>query len=273
MRASFWVVAPLLARFGEARVSLPGGCAIGTRPVDLLIMALERLGAQIDIDGGYVVAKTPKGLKGAEIVFPKVTVSGTHVALMAAALANGTTVIENAAREPEVVDLANCLNKMGAKVTGQGSDTITIEGVERLHGHTHRVLPDRIDPDLEAAETFQASPTGQRLLHAPAAINAMIVLNTYMATISSPCTGRKPSTPTGTMNARTRNSRDADAAGEVTFTYTATRGVSGLVVLTAASPMRTDSASVRLRVLDPVPAGSDASASVSVSDPDPLAKD
>ena len=106
MRASFWVIAPLLARCGEARVSLPGGCAIGTRPVDLLLMALERLGGQIDIEGGYAVARAPKGLRGAEIDFPKVTVGGTHVALMAAALAQGTTVLHNAAREPEVIDLA-----------------------------------------------------------------------------------------------------------------------------------------------------------------------
>src|SRR3954466_313989 len=145
MRASFWVIAPLLARLGEARVSLPGGCAIGTRPVDLLIMALERLGASLDIDAGYVVAKAPGGLKGAEIVFPKVTVGGTHVALMAATLADGTTVVENAAREPEVVDLANCLIKMGAKIEGAGSSTIVIDGVPRLHGATHEVLPDRIE--------------------------------------------------------------------------------------------------------------------------------
>ncbi|MGJ3264486.1 MAG: UDP-N-acetylglucosamine 1-carboxyvinyltransferase [Salinarimonas sp.] len=145
MRASFWVIAPLLARFGEARVSLPGGCAIGTRPVDLLILALERLGAQIEIDAGYVVAKTPKGLKGAEIAFPKVTVSGTHVALMAAVLANGTTVIENAAREPEIVDVADCLNKMGARITGAGTSTVVIEGVPRLGSARHEVLPDRIE--------------------------------------------------------------------------------------------------------------------------------
>src|SRR5689334_20502040 len=117
MRASFWVVAPLVARMGEARVSMPGGCAIGTRGLDLLIMALERLGAKIDIDGGYVVARAPKGLQGAEIRFPKVTVGGTHTALMAAALSSGTTVIENAAREPEVTDVADCLNKMGAKIS------------------------------------------------------------------------------------------------------------------------------------------------------------
>ena len=145
MRASFWVVGPLLARMGEARVSMPGGCAIGTRPVDLLIMALERLGGDIEIDGGYVVARAPKGLRGGDIVFPKVTVGGTHTALMAAALADGTTVIENAAREPEVVDLADCLNKMGARITGAGTSRIVVEGVSRLNGARHTVLPDRIE--------------------------------------------------------------------------------------------------------------------------------
>src|SRR5690348_16018233 len=121
MRASFWVIAPLVARMGEARVSMPGGCAIGTRPVDLLITALQRLGAESEMDGGYVVARAPNGLKGGEIAFPKVTVSGTHTAVMAATLASGTTVIENAAREPEVTDLADCLNKMGAKIAGAGT--------------------------------------------------------------------------------------------------------------------------------------------------------
>ncbi len=145
MRASFWVIAPLVARLGEARVSMPGGCAIGTRPVDLLIMALERLGAAIEVDGGYVVARAPRGLKGAEFTFPKVTVGGTHVALMAATLADGTTVIENAAREPEVADLANCLVKMGARIEGAGSSRIVVTGVGRLHGATHEVLPDRIE--------------------------------------------------------------------------------------------------------------------------------
>jgi UDP-N-acetylglucosamine 1-carboxyvinyltransferase len=135
----------MVARLGEARVSMPGGCAIGTRPVDLLIMALERLGATMEIDGGYVVAKAPRGLQGGEIDFPKVTVGGTHVALMAATLANGTTVIRNAAREPEVVDLANCLIKMGAKIQGAGESEIVVEGVSRLHGATHEVLPDRIE--------------------------------------------------------------------------------------------------------------------------------
>jgi UDP-N-acetylglucosamine 1-carboxyvinyltransferase len=145
MRASFWVIAPLLARMHEAKVSLPGGCAIGTRPVDLLIMALEKLGATIQIDGGYVVAAAPNGLIGAEIDFPKVTVSGTHVALMAATLAKGTTVIKNAACEPEITDVADCLNKMGAKIVGAGTPRIVIEGVTKLHGARHTVLPDRIE--------------------------------------------------------------------------------------------------------------------------------
>jgi UDP-N-acetylglucosamine 1-carboxyvinyltransferase len=137
MRASFWVIAPLIARMGEARVSLPGGCAIGTRPVDLLVMALQRLGAEIEIDRGYVVAQAPKGLKGGEIVFPKVTVGGTHTAIMAATLADGVTDIENAACEPEIVDLADCLNKMGAKITGAGTNHIVITGVPRLSGARH----------------------------------------------------------------------------------------------------------------------------------------
>jgi UDP-N-acetylglucosamine 1-carboxyvinyltransferase len=145
MRASFWVLAPLVARAGEARVSLPGGCAIGTRPVDLLIMALEKLGAEIEIDGGYVVARAKNGLRGGEIVFPKVTVGGTHTALMGAVLARGMTVIENAAREPEIGDLAACLNKMGAKISGAGTSRIIVEGVSRLSGARHSVLPDRIE--------------------------------------------------------------------------------------------------------------------------------
>jgi UDP-N-acetylglucosamine 1-carboxyvinyltransferase len=145
MRASFWVIAPLLARMGQARVSMPGGCAIGTRPVDLLLMALARLGAAIEIERGYVVVRAPQGLRGAEIVFPKVTVGGTHVALMAASLAHGTSVIENAAREPEIVDLAACLTKMGARISGAGESRIVVEGVTRLSGARHRVLPDRIE--------------------------------------------------------------------------------------------------------------------------------
>jgi UDP-N-acetylglucosamine 1-carboxyvinyltransferase len=145
MRASFWVVAPLVARMGEAKVSMPGGCAIGTRPVDLLIMALEKLGAEIEIESGYVIARAKKGLHGGEIVFPKATVGGTHTALMAASLAIGTTVIENAAREPEIADVAECLNKMGAKILGAGTSRIVIEGVSKLHGARHMVLPDRIE--------------------------------------------------------------------------------------------------------------------------------
>jgi len=156
MRASFWVVAPLVARLGEAKVSMPGGCAIGTRPVDLLIMALERLGADIEIDRGYVIARAKNGLKGGEIKFPKVTVGGTHTALMAASLARGTTVIENAAREPEVTDVADCLNKMGAKITGAGTSRIMVEGVAKLGGAHHRVLPDRIETGTYAMAAAMA---------------------------------------------------------------------------------------------------------------------
>jgi UDP-N-acetylglucosamine 1-carboxyvinyltransferase len=145
MRASFWVIAPLVARMGEAKVSMPGGCAIGTRPVDLLIMALEKLGAEIEIEGGYVIARARKGLRGGEVVFPKVTVGGTHTALMAASLAHGTTVIENAAREPEIGDVALCLNKMGARISGAGTSRIVVEGVPKLSGARHAVLPDRIE--------------------------------------------------------------------------------------------------------------------------------
>ncbi len=145
MRASFWVIGPLLGRMGRAKVSLPGGCAIGTRPVDFYLQALERLGVRIRIEAGYVLADAPNGLKGAEIFFPKVSVGATHTALMAAVLADGKTVIHNAAREPEVIDLADLLNRMGAKVSGAGTATIEIEGVARLHGARHSVLPDRIE--------------------------------------------------------------------------------------------------------------------------------
>src|SRR5262249_19559445 len=161
MRASFWVVAPLVARMGEAKVSMPGGCAIGTRPVDLLIMALERLGAEIAIDRGYVIARAKNGLKGGEIKFPKVTVGGTHTALMAASLARGTSVIENAAREPEVTDVADCLNKMGAKITGAGTSRIVVGGVPTLAGARHRVLPDRIETGTYA---MAAAMTGGDVL-------------------------------------------------------------------------------------------------------------
>jgi UDP-N-acetylglucosamine 1-carboxyvinyltransferase len=156
MRASFWVLAPLVARMGEARVSMPGGCAIGTRPVDFLLMAMERLGAVIEIDAGYVIARAPKGLRGAEIVFPKVTVSGTHTALMGAVLAQGTTVIENAAQEPEIGDLAACLTKMGARISGAGTPRIVIDGVGRLSGTRHSVLPDRIETGTYAMAVAMA---------------------------------------------------------------------------------------------------------------------
>jgi UDP-N-acetylglucosamine 1-carboxyvinyltransferase len=145
MRASFWVIAPLLARMGEAKVSLPGGCAIGTRPVDLLIMVLDKLGATIEIEAGYVHAVARGGLVGAEIQFPKVTVGGTHTALMAASLARGHTRLVNAACEPEVVDLAQCLVKMGARIKGAGQPVVEIEGVASLSGASHVVLPDRIE--------------------------------------------------------------------------------------------------------------------------------
>ncbi|QKC85780.1 UDP-N-acetylglucosamine 1-carboxyvinyltransferase [Mesorhizobium sp. NZP2077] len=146
MRASFWVIGPLLARMGEAKVSLPGGCAIGTRPVDLFLEGLQVLGADIDVDTGYVIAKTRNGrLVGNRYVFPKVSVGATHVLMMAASLAKGETVLENAACEPEIVNLAECLNAMGARISGAGTPTITIDGVESLSGARVRVIPDRIE--------------------------------------------------------------------------------------------------------------------------------
>ena len=144
MRASVLVLGPLVARHGEARVSLPGGCAIGLRPVDQHIKGLEALGAEIHVDQGYIAARA-KRLKGARHVMDLVTVTGTENLMMAAALAEGRSVLENAAREPEVVDLARCLNAMGARVSGAGTDVITIDGVDRLSGATHRIMPDRIE--------------------------------------------------------------------------------------------------------------------------------
>ncbi|MGB0713946.1 MAG: UDP-N-acetylglucosamine 1-carboxyvinyltransferase [Gammaproteobacteria bacterium] len=146
MRASILVLGPLLAKHGRADVSLPGGCAIGSRPVNLHIAGLEAMGAEIDVEDGYIRARVPGGrLHGARLMLDIVTVTGTENLMMAAALAKGTTIIENAAHEPEVVDLANCLNAMGGQVSGAGTDTITIEGVESLHGTDYRVLPDRIE--------------------------------------------------------------------------------------------------------------------------------
>lgn len=157
MRASFWVIGPLLARAHEARVSLPGGCAIGTRPVDLFLYGLKELGAELDIDEGYVVARAPKGgLRGGHVVFPKVTVGATHVLMMAATLAKGQTVIENAAMEPEITDVANCLVKMGAKIDGIGTRTLTIEGVDELHGTHHAVVADRIETGTYAMAAAMA---------------------------------------------------------------------------------------------------------------------
>jgi UDP-N-acetylglucosamine 1-carboxyvinyltransferase len=144
MRASILALGPLLARCGEARVSLPGGCAIGLRPVDQHIKGLQAMGAEIDLDHGYIDAKA-KRLSGANFVFDVVTVTGTENLMMAATLADGTTVLDNAAREPEVVDLADCLNAMGARITGAGTDRIVIEGVSRLSGATHAIMPDRIE--------------------------------------------------------------------------------------------------------------------------------
>ena len=161
MRASFWVLAPILARCGEAKISLPGGCAIGIRPVDLHLSALEALGADIELEGGYVIAKAPKGLTGARIALSKVSVGATHNALMAAVLARGDTVIENAAREPEVADLASCLKKMGAKIGGIGSATLQVQGVESLHGAEHTVLPDRIETGTYA---MAAAMTGGEVI-------------------------------------------------------------------------------------------------------------
>lgn len=146
MRASITTLGPLLARNGFAEVSLPGGCAIGTRPLDLHIMALEQLGAEITIDNGYIIARAPEGgLKGNTIVFPKTTVGGTECAMLAATLANGETVISNAAREPEIRDIAELLKKMGAKITGMDTDTLRIQGVKKLNGATHAVISDRIE--------------------------------------------------------------------------------------------------------------------------------
>lgn len=153
MRASILVLGPLVARFGEAEVSLPGGCAIGSRPVNLHIKGLEALGAEITIDGGYIKAKAGR-LKGARIFMDLISVTGTENLMMAATLADGETTIENAAREPEVVDLADCLNAMGAKIQGAGSDKITIQGVKKLGGAKHRVIPDRIE-----AGTFLVAAT------------------------------------------------------------------------------------------------------------------
>jgi len=160
MRASVLVLGPLVARCGQARVSLPGGCAIGARPVDLHIKGLQAMGAEIALEGGYMVARAPGGLRGAEFVFPKVSVGATENLLMAATLAKGETRLINAAREPEVTDLAHCLVAMGADIGGIGTDTLRIRGVERLHGATHRIVSDRIET---GTYVMAAAITGGRL--------------------------------------------------------------------------------------------------------------
>jgi UDP-N-acetylglucosamine 1-carboxyvinyltransferase len=156
MRASFNVLGPLLARTGHAKVSLPGGCAIGARPVDLHLKALEALGAHIDLHEGYVYAQAPRGLKGAEIEFPISSVGATEHAMLAAVLAEGVSVLKNAAREPELEDLADCLNAMGAHVEGAGTSTVTITGVSKLHGATHAVMADRIETGTYAVAAAMA---------------------------------------------------------------------------------------------------------------------
>ena len=161
MRASVLVLGPLLGRYGEARVSLPGGCAIGTRPVDLHIRAMQALGAVVELADGYIQARAPGGLTGGRVVFPNVSVGATENAMIAASLAKGTSELVNVAREPEIVDLAVCLNAMGARITGHGSDTIRIEGVDSLGDATHRVIPDRIEAGTWA---IAAAITGGDLL-------------------------------------------------------------------------------------------------------------
>ena len=195
MRASVLVLGPLLARYGRARVSLPGGCAIGTRPVDLHIMGMERLGATVTLEDGYVLAEAPAGLKGADIVFPVVSVGATENVLMAAALADGVTTMTNVAREPEIVDLADCLNAMGAKITGQGTDTITVHGVASLGSCRHSVIPDRIETGtfaLAAAITQgQVTLTQSRpdhlasLFSAMAASGVQVEINDHDVTITA----------------------------------------------------------------------------------------
>lgn len=174
MRASFNVLGPLLARTGHAKVSLPGGCTIGARPVDLHLKAIEALGARIDLHEGYVYAQAPRGLTGARIEFPFVSVGATEHALLAAVLASGTTVLENAACEPEIEDLALCLNSMGAKVSGAGTKTITIEGVSRLHGATWTVISDRIEAGTYAVAAAMAGGEVTLTKTRPALIEALL---------------------------------------------------------------------------------------------------
>jgi len=177
MRASVLVLGPLVARTGIARVSLPGGCAIGTRPIDLHLKALEQLGAAISLEGGYVTATAPRGLKGATVIFPFVSVGATENLLMAACLAEGTTVIANAAREPEIGDLAACLTAMGARIEGVGTDRLTVHGVARLTGATHAIIPDRIETGTYACAAAITGGSvlleGARLEHLGAVVRTL----------------------------------------------------------------------------------------------------
>lgn len=175
MRASFNVLGPLIARTGQAKVSLPGGCTIGARPVDLHLQALEALGAKIDLHEGYVYAQAPRGLKGAEITFPFVSVGATEHAMLAAVLADGVTRIHNAACEPELLDLQICLNAMGAKVEGAGTSIITITGVAKLHGATHSVIPDRIEMGTYAVAAAMAGGEVQLTRARPELIDSLLV--------------------------------------------------------------------------------------------------
>src|SRR6202040_3483045 len=177
MRASILVLGPLLARCGRARVSLPGGCAIGPRPVDLHIKGLQRLGAEVELREGYIDARAPRGLRGAEIAFPSVSVGATENLMMAASLADGETLLINAAREPEITDLAHCLNAMGARIEGIGSDRLTIQGVASLHGARHSVIPDRIETGTymiaAAATGGDLRLRGARLDHSEALVRVL----------------------------------------------------------------------------------------------------
>ncbi|HCP01095.1 MAG TPA: UDP-N-acetylglucosamine 1-carboxyvinyltransferase, partial [Rhodospirillaceae bacterium] len=173
MRASVLVLGPIVAREGEATVSLPGGCAIGTRPVDIHLSGLEALGAEIEVEAGYIRASAPKGLRGAQYVFPKVSVGATENLILAACLAQGETIFENAAREPEIIDLCECLIAMGAKIDGVGTAILTITGVDRLHGAEHAIMPDRIEAGTYAMAAAITGGTveleGARLDHIDAA--------------------------------------------------------------------------------------------------------
>ena len=195
MRASVLVMGPLVARCGRVRVSLPGGCAIGTRPVDLHIQGLQRLGAKVELDGGYIEARAPDGLRGAEIVFPSVSVGATENLMMAAALADGETVLINAAREPEITDLARCLNAMGARIEGLGSDRLTIRGVASLHAARHTVIPDRIETGTymmaAAATGGEVRLKGARLDHVDAVSRILDAAGVCVAEVEDGITVRR----------------------------------------------------------------------------------